>query len=705
VASNRDKKNIGIILPTTSHIIEHHLLRGVRAGLPEDQYNLICITVAWLAPWDNHFRLAKKIHNSLDKSNIHGIITYSASIANQVQPECILEITDCYPNIPAVNIGDAVENLLSVTFDNKNPIIEMVSHLVNEQHCQSIAFLGGPKDNFDAEQRRSAFTEQMHLLGLQTPAELYWPGLYSITSGIEAIRNFLNTGAPLPDAIVCVNDYSAIGVIDELLAHGIRIPEDLKITGFDNLDNSMQRQVPITTAVYPIYQMALSASQTLDTWIKGDKPDAIDVVPSKVILRRSSGHCENKPESSKEKEDVDHRSRDTNSNRLEISKSINRADTRAETVKQAITNLYDVGVRDVYVFEYEANSTNIEQVYTVTNGEFVLLEKDNILYQSPFISNIQMAQELEELNWVITPIITGTNNFGFIMLYAPKDELDFNEYLAYEIARKFETLRLTEKADFLQKQVKESEKMASIGVLVNGVAHEINSPLGISLVAASHINDDVKHISELMENGNMTQTAFTEFINTSKDSSKILLSNLHRTAELVKSFKEVSVVEHIDSLSMIELKSFFKNLLDDLNRNFNNTNVSISYDIDEKLKIKSYPRIWSQIITNLILNSFAHAFSQSDEQYEIKLTATSTQENLTITISDSGLGIPSDNLDSIFDPFYTTARSQGLKGLGLNVVYNMVTQKLLGKITVTSTTNSNNHGTTFTINVPLRLPA
>lgn len=255
----------------------------------------------------------------------------------------------------------------------------------------------------------------------------------------------------------------------------------------------------------------------------------------------------------------------------------------------------------------------------------------------------------------------------------------------------------TTELKFAMDELIEKEKMASLGGLVSGIAHEINTPLGVSVSAASYLKSIYDQLVVQMQNGTMTKSQLIEFLRNLEETANILNTNLYRAAELVKSFKEISVNQITEDLSYFNFKEYVDMILLSLKHEYKNSGHLITVNCNENLVVKSYPGVYAQIFTNLVMNALIHGLKDT-EAGEIQIDVQKEEGHLIVQFFDNGLGIPSEALPKIFEPFYTTNRGKGGSGLGLNVVYNLVTGKLNGKITCSSKLGE---GTRFTMRVPL----
>ncbi|MDH4190791.1 MAG: ATP-binding protein [Betaproteobacteria bacterium] len=249
-------------------------------------------------------------------------------------------------------------------------------------------------------------------------------------------------------------------------------------------------------------------------------------------------------------------------------------------------------------------------------------------------------------------------------------------------------------------QLVQSEKMAALGGLVAGVAHEINTPLGIGVTAASHLELKVRHLGERFRTGALSRADMEGFLGTAAESSEMVLSNLKRAAELIRSFKQVAVDQTGEHRRRFKLKDYLGEVLLSLSPQINRTRHSVSLECPPELELDGYPGSFSQIVTNLLLNSLLHGFDGVDAGH-VTIRVGELSQELLLTYADDGRGIAAEHLPHVFEPFYTTKRGQGGSGLGLHIVYNIVTQKLGGSITCES---SPGNGVVFEIRVPRPVP-
>jgi signal transduction histidine kinase len=247
----------------------------------------------------------------------------------------------------------------------------------------------------------------------------------------------------------------------------------------------------------------------------------------------------------------------------------------------------------------------------------------------------------------------------------------------------------------------EAEKLAALGGLVAGVAHEVNNPVGISLTVASSLARRCEVFADEVQRGELKRSRLTEFIQGNREAATQLVSNLQRAGELIQSFKQVAVDRSHIERRIFDLKELTEQVIASLRPGLNKSRVKLSFTCEPGISMDSYPGPYGQVVTNIVLNAVAHGF-QPGEAGSIEIRAAAENEDeVAIVFSDSGRGMPPDVRRRAFEPFFTTRRGQGGTGLGLHIVHNIVTGRLGGRISVSSEPG---RGTTFRVLIPCVAP-
>jgi signal transduction histidine kinase len=234
-----------------------------------------------------------------------------------------------------------------------------------------------------------------------------------------------------------------------------------------------------------------------------------------------------------------------------------------------------------------------------------------------------------------------------------------------------------------QKQLVETEKMASLGGLVAGVAHEINTPVGVAFTAASMLSGEAAAFGEAFRGGSLKKSSLERFVGVSEESSRLILGNLERAAHLIQSFKQVAVDQSSDELRSFAIDDYFSEVLLSLRPNLKKRKVEVTLDCEEDLVMRSHPGAWSQILTNLLMNSLAHGYDEGDEGV-INISAHAVADKLVVVYTEDGRGMDEATRKQVFDPFFTTRRGSGGSGLGMHILFNLVNQTLGGKVKLES---------------------
>jgi len=229
-------------------------------------------------------------------------------------------------------------------------------------------------------------------------------------------------------------------------------------------------------------------------------------------------------------------------------------------------------------------------------------------------------------------------------------------------------------------QLIQSEKMASLGRLVSGFAHEINTPIGIALTAASTIEETTRTVDFMLNQEDVSETELVAALKKLSIASGLTMSNLRRAAKLVGSFKRTSIDQSLENQRLFGLHEIIRDIVTSLESKFKSTAITIEVDCPTTLNLYSYPGVMGQILSNLILNSWNHGFDEGQLAGKISIYAYSEDEQIYLNYSDTGKGMTSEVLEKLFEPFYTTKRGKGGTGLGMFICYNLVMTRLNGTL-------------------------
>lgn len=294
-------------------------------------------------------------------------------------------------------------------------------------------------------------------------------------------------------------------------------------------------------------------------------------------------------------------------------------------------------------------------------------------------------------------------------LAAEQDLLNLNASLEDRVARRTENLERSNaelaealnSLQLMQGELIKQEKLASLGSLVAGVAHELNTPIGNSVTVASTLQDQARLLQDDLQQGAIKRSAFNAFLESTIFGADVLMRSLQRASELIRSFKHVAVDQSSDMRRQFDLSQVVEEILLTNSSLYAKTGFAMQTDLQADIRMDSYPGALGQIIGNFLTNSIAHGFEGRNSGIMHLSTSLLDQDHVKLEFRDNGSGIAQEHLTKVFDPFFTTKLGQGGSGLGMNIVYNLVSKILGGKIQVHSEAGE---GSCFTVIVPLIAP-
>jgi signal transduction histidine kinase len=308
---------------------------------------------------------------------------------------------------------------------------------------------------------------------------------------------------------------------------------------------------------------------------------------------------------------------------------------------------------------------------------------------------------------LFAPLLLGERVLGAMCVqarqraaYGERERLIFRTLCAYG-AIALDNAQAYRQLQEAQSQLAAQEKLAALGALMAGVAHELNTPIGNSLLIASTLEQKTLDLEHALNGPGLRRSELAAYIDDARKAAELVMRGLHNAADLVASFKQVAVDRTTEQRRRFLLHQVTREIVATMMNRIRASNHRIAVDVPEGIALDSYPGPFGQVITNFINNALLHAF-EGREGGTMQLTATAGPDGkVTVVFADDGGGIARDHLSRIFDPFFTTKLGRGGSGLGLSISYNIVTGLLGGQISVASGTA----GTAFTLELPLVAPA
>ncbi len=305
-----------------------------------------------------------------------------------------------------------------------------------------------------------------------------------------------------------------------------------------------------------------------------------------------------------------------------------------------------------------------------------------IVIQSYEIDVIYTEEDLELLNFVAKHIAIAIEE-AVNAIQRTESQLKMATQHRLLESKNTDLTQLITQLKSAQTELLQKEKMASLGGLVAGIAHEINTPLGICVTGVSHLQEEFKIVKEAMVTNTLTEKKLLDFFEDAEEILTILSTNTQRGASLVNSFKQVAVDQTSNEVRNINIHQYIDEVILSLKPTLKRTAIKLEVICDNTLSINVDAGAISQILSNLILNSVKHGFADGAEG-KILIEVYEKNNSIVLRYRDDGNGIDDEALEKLFEPFYTTKRGAGGSGLGTHLVYNLVTGSLNGKITVKS---------------------
>ncbi|MFZ6689401.1 ATP-binding protein [Undibacterium sp. SXout11W] len=319
----------------------------------------------------------------------------------------------------------------------------------------------------------------------------------------------------------------------------------------------------------------------------------------------------------------------------------------------------------------------------------------------------QLPDTLTMESLLFSPLIVADRIIGVMTMQSPrKYAYQERERLIFRTLCSYSAIALDNAHAYSQlmdarNQLVDQEKMAALGSLVAGVAHEMNTPIGNSLLIASTISERTKTLSNQIENQSLKRTELLDYLNNVKEGSKLILNGLTTAATMLSSFKQVAVDRNTEHKRQFNLRTTCQDIAASIRNRITNSGHELQLLIPDDIEMKSYPGPLGQVVTNMIENALLHAFADRSHGHMIIAAERYGTDQIRLQFSDDGNGISEKNIGHIFEPFFSTRFGQGGSGLGLSISYNIITSILHGQLNVKS---KEGEGTCFTMLLPIEAP-
>jgi len=397
-------------------------------------------------------------------------------------------------------------------------------------------------------------------------------------------------------------------------------------------------------------------------------------------------------------------------------------------VKNIAIFLFDP-IKKVIVFDYfvdEKDKVIIGTTMPIGDGisSYVIRKNKAFLFTSEDQKALETQGEISKVigslskSWMGAPISNDEGVMGIIIIQSyssdqlyDENDLQLLSFVAANLAivlqqRKFINKEIEDKEALksmmetlkgAQDELVQKEKMASLGNLVAGIAHEINTLIGICVTAITNLHHQYKTLKKKITNNTASDTHLECFFEDVDEACTIIESNTQRAATLINSFKEIAVDQSSEASRVVNMKEYIDEILLSMRPILKKLPHEVIIDCPDDLIVKTVPGAISQVLTNMINNSIIHGLNAIEKGY-IKISVVKKKDCFVLCYQDNGKGLNDDEINMLFEPFYTTKRGRGGSGLGTHLIYNLVTSTLNGKINVQSEPNE---GLSYEISIPI----
>ncbi|MDP4182280.1 MAG: substrate-binding domain-containing protein [Bacillota bacterium] len=708
--------NIGVLTKYVENFYFGALLKGIHNIVVKENANMYVVDTYML----NKFRadsIGDLAYFPISLNQIDGWIILPEGIGEEYKVK-LLETGK-----PVVLVAHKKNNYKCsyILDDNYESSREITEHLIEHGH-KRIAF-AGCLGVFDMKERLAGYIKTMVNNGLFDKNLIFEADNDNAmpSTGRDLGLRMLNEGIEFT-AVLAANDFLAFGMIEVFKERDIDVPNDIAVIGYDNTIQASSFKPGLTSMSQNIFELGNEAGKTIFRLINNDERKNEKILIKSNLVIRSSCGCKEADNQNDSVSWEDLRTKDSMIRRLEAFMYKN---------SDIGTKLLTMGVDEIIklipevVDDFSWICIGLFKENTQSDKEIIIQEiidkRKNKKMSPSFKCSLENFPSYElmpdyklkkdDVIWIV-PISTEKKDIGVISyiseinkendLFAYDAHMVIYNLLGIAIDRDLATKNLKNALETLQQtqeQLIESEKMVSLGSLVTGFAHEINNPIGVGVTATTFMENNTNDLMNLFNSGKLSRVDLEKYLEKNSESIKILTLNLQKASNFIKSFKQIAVDNSIDEKRTFKVKEYINDVILSLNPKLRKTKINIRIECPDDLELKQNPGELSQIITNLVLNSIHHGYDDG-MQGKITIQISSAENSLNMIYMDDGKGIDKGIIDKIFEPFFTTKRNNEGSGLGLNIIYNIITQKFGGSISCESELGS---GATFIINFPIHL--
>ena len=680
-------KTVLVLLPTFSQTIEQRICVGIKQAFAGDSVKILNVPLGYLPKSEVETPSYRRIHQTLRQLNPDIVLAYGGGLAFNSTKATYQSILDFYEGIPIVNMGFTYEGIPSIIVDNYHGMLQLMQKIVQRRPDGKILYVSGPVTNEDNKLRLQALRDALAEQGRILSDDQILVGDFTARVAQDVFSDYLSSTKTPANIIVCANDLSAKGVLDSIKLNNLRCPDDMWVTGYDDFEYAASIRPGLSTVHFPAKDLGIKAGLLAKQMLVGEANLPLStVVPGYAVLRGTTGDehpgLGDYDKQLSEQWALIHQ-RDNNARKLSVLRNFQRRVPLKDILKDIRSSLGDLQIEQLSLFVNELGDDGKAYVSEIDMEGIHHEERhDGATLPSQFSTNDEASY------WLLCPLETEEIQYGYLVAKSTLISAEFVEFIAPQFTDLLHTEALEARNENYRLQNELNERMASLGSLVSGVAHEVNTPIGTGKLAASSLLDSITVLRQKADENRLTKKDFDEFLGESGEYSQIIFQSLDRAAELISNFKMVSVDQTAESQRQFDLGEYIASVLISLRHQLKGTPVELELALEEGVIVNTFPGAVAQVITNLFMNALKHGLNNGARAGVIKLELKKQSRGFRLTIADNGKGASKDVLSHVFDPFFTTTRGNGGSGLGMHIVFNLVSQKLNWSIQLQSEVES-----------------
>lgn len=703
---DKSQYTIALLLPDLTDRYSETILQGALKGAEECGAGLVCFvgssisTFLYPRPEDN------EVYKLVTNRRFDGIITISEAVGSSSREDENISFYSRYETMPIVTIGSKIGKIPCINIDEESALNELYDHLYDDHKYRNLVFLGDMQDIVYAERRKTAFLKFVKRRGVKKYDIV--TGGYSKAEIYRGTTDFLKDHV-MPDVFICVDDYTARHLIAYLQGLGLSVPQDVAVTGFDDIQESREMVPSLTTVSQPLFDMGYKGFQLLYAGMQKEYELKDLSLPTILTLRESCGCTLSDSERldterdmlmqmSKQKKILENKYETIAHLSHELFTSLLNPELLYDIVSEAILN---AGLKSAHVVRYTKDPLGDMALISLSVPESD--DEYNTFRVSEILPD-KLWEKQAPLRCAVSPLYYQEESLGHMVVELGEIDGIFIEALTSLLAsieKDREYLdEFREKNDANQMQLMRASKLASLGTIASGLAHEVNNPNNFIMMNIDILGDIVRQLLPAIEKQIEDKDTLVSGIPVHELSGKTLqlvdgiTKGSRRIKYLVNELKDYSRPQP-EQAAFFSVNAMVNSALVLLNNLIQESTAHFVLKLEEDIpEVLGQKHQIEQVIVNLVTNA-CHALSSTTKS--LGLSTFRVKNNVCIRVEDEGVGMTVEQQTQIFDPFFTTKRQSGGSGLGLSISSRIISDHD-GRIEVRSKPG---RGTVFNVIIPI----